>query len=731
MAFQWNYDTDKSRRGKTPGDFGNSSKTRVTPFKTKVYNEQDGEWYPVYTPYDATSEQEGIVWLTDNVDKDYALDASRGYTAVSPNSLVEFVKKHTLIKDSSFYPGGGVSSPQVVEGNINFTGTVNLPNAVAGTASKLNPGAKIAVKVGNSAASQGVTFTGANDITVNVTKVDANAIDGVIPLDKIPQGALERLVTVPNQSSRFALTKTQVQVGDTVKQLDTEEVYIVVDDTKLNSEAGYEKFSAGTATNAKTADAFSTAKSITLTGDVTGTASSTGGWTIPTTYNGVVPASKGGTGQTSLQATRKAMGLGDTLGALPIANGGTGATTAAQALKNLGVNATATELNYCSGVTSNIQSQINSIKDSVSTSFNYAGSDSVGGPANNVKGTATSGSTTTGRHIWFSNASTETARDYSDSLKYTPSGNIISANISGNANTATTATTATTASKTANSLTISLNGTSQGAWNGSAAKTINITPSSIGAATTGQLGSYLPLSGGNLTGRVNSTSDFVLNNNVSYKAKTTGGTVTSLIFMNTSNQIQLGENSSTVIHTGNLQLHQNSLGLNSDNITMTASSSSATYGNCYVNFSDNSGNQMGDLRTSKQSDNRNAIQIECIRTIGSTTYYNNMRFYIGPNGEQTYSVSNATNFRSAIGANNATNITTGVLSAARGGTGYTTLQATRNAMGLGNTTGALPIANGGTGATAKKAAKDNLGITSGTGNPPSSGTYGDIYIQYS
>ena len=40
---------------------------------------------------------------------------------------------------------------------------------------------------------------------------------------------------------------------------------------------------------------------------------------------------------------------------------------------------------------------------------------------------------------------------------------------------------------------------------------------------------------------------------------------------------------------------------------------------------------------------------------------------------------------------------TGTLPVARGGTGQTSLQATRNAMGLGNTTGVLPIANGGTG----------------------------------
>lgn len=42
---------------------------------------------------------------------------------------------------------------------------------------------------------------------------------------------------------------------------------------------------------------------------------------------------------------------------------------------------------------------------------------------------------------------------------------------------------------------------------------------------------------------------------------------------------------------------------------------------------------------------------------------------------------------------------TGTLPVANGGTGQTSLQATRNAMGLGNTTGALPVANGGTGQT--------------------------------
>lgn len=55
----------------------------------------------------------------------------------------------------------------------------------------------------------------------------------------------------------------------------------------------------------------------------------------------------------------------DRLPTVTIAKGGTGATTAAGALSNLGLTATATELNYCGGVTSNIQTQINSLNSKI------------------------------------------------------------------------------------------------------------------------------------------------------------------------------------------------------------------------------------------------------------------------------------------------------------------------------------------------------------------------------
>lgn len=53
----------------------------------------------------------------------------------------------------------------------------------------------------------------------------------------------------------------------------------------------------------------------------------------------------------------------------------------------------------------------------------YAGSDSAGGPANNVKGA--NGTTNAFRHVWFSDSNSETARNYDDDLKYNPSTNDI------------------------------------------------------------------------------------------------------------------------------------------------------------------------------------------------------------------------------------------------------------------------------------------------------------------
>ena len=67
---------------------------------------------------------------------------------------------------------------------------------------------------------------------------------------------------------------------------------------------------------------------------------------------------------------------------------------------------------------------------------------------------------------------------------------------------------ANSAGSTDNSLTIQTNGTTAATFNGSAAKTVNITPSNIGAATaTHTHNIYLPLAGGTMAGTIKKTSD--------------------------------------------------------------------------------------------------------------------------------------------------------------------------------------------------------------------------------
>lgn len=82
----------------------------------------------------------------------------------------------------------------------------------------------------------------------DITSLDAGKItSGTISIDRLPQGALERLTIVADDTARFKLTSSNVQKGDTVKVISTGKMYYIVDETKLSSEDGYEVYAAGTA----------------------------------------------------------------------------------------------------------------------------------------------------------------------------------------------------------------------------------------------------------------------------------------------------------------------------------------------------------------------------------------------------------------------------------------------------------------------------------------------------
>ena len=100
----------------------------------------------------------------------------------------------------------------------------------------------------------GTSITVDTSGTIKVGQVAATSLTGTVPLSNLPQGALERIVTVADETARFQLTTSTVQLGDIVQQLDTKVMYVVVDESKLTEASGYTEFSAATATKALEAD---------------------------------------------------------------------------------------------------------------------------------------------------------------------------------------------------------------------------------------------------------------------------------------------------------------------------------------------------------------------------------------------------------------------------------------------------------------------------------------------
>ena len=86
--------------------------------------------------------------------------------------------------------------------------------------------------------------------TARIPSLDASKIaSGTIDIARLPSGALPILKVVGNETERFALTSSDVQVGDTVQQNDTGLMYYVKDVSKLNSADGYAVYTAGAATS--------------------------------------------------------------------------------------------------------------------------------------------------------------------------------------------------------------------------------------------------------------------------------------------------------------------------------------------------------------------------------------------------------------------------------------------------------------------------------------------------
>jgi len=125
-----------------------------------------------------------------------------------------------------------------------FTGNFDIvnPPVTIGTANGLSIlGQSLSLALATSSAPGAVANIGA---AFGVATLDASAM---VPITQLPPSVIERLVIVADQAARFALTTATVQNGDTVKQVDINEMFFVSDDTNLNNASGYTVYSAGTA----------------------------------------------------------------------------------------------------------------------------------------------------------------------------------------------------------------------------------------------------------------------------------------------------------------------------------------------------------------------------------------------------------------------------------------------------------------------------------------------------
>lgn len=119
----------------------------------------------------------------------------------------------------------------------------------APTATKLYAARTIAL---SGAVSGSVSSDFGSNVTISTTlaNFDASKItSGIIDIDRLPKAALERMVVVADDTARFKLTTATAQVGGTVKVTATNKMYLVKDDSKLNTEDGYEPYTASSASS--------------------------------------------------------------------------------------------------------------------------------------------------------------------------------------------------------------------------------------------------------------------------------------------------------------------------------------------------------------------------------------------------------------------------------------------------------------------------------------------------
>lgn len=217
-------------------------------FLDDIYVNVTGEDRFVYIRDNALTPSEvwryGYIAEHDDIEDMFVLQHYNADTTQYENVVQFSSVSYALEHKGSIYPSDNntytIGTTDHQYSNVyssNFTGHL-VGNA--DTATQLLNTRNFSISGGATAAAVG--FNGTNDVVLNITNLDATLLTGLVPKSSIPQSVLPTLITVADETARYALTTSQVKLGDIVKQLDTEQMFYVVDINNLSNSNGYEEF---------------------------------------------------------------------------------------------------------------------------------------------------------------------------------------------------------------------------------------------------------------------------------------------------------------------------------------------------------------------------------------------------------------------------------------------------------------------------------------------------------
>lgn len=173
-------------------------------------------------------------------------------SAVTPDAnhnVAITVPTYTLTQDNvdghqiTFTPSNGTATTitipdtdtwRGIQNNLTSDSTTESLSAAQGTVLK-------GLVDGKAAASH--THVSADIVSLDASKITTGTID----IERLPQGALERMVVVSTLTDMYSLTTSDVQVGDVVKVTETSQMFYVHDITNLDNVDGYVEFVVGAA----------------------------------------------------------------------------------------------------------------------------------------------------------------------------------------------------------------------------------------------------------------------------------------------------------------------------------------------------------------------------------------------------------------------------------------------------------------------------------------------------